>query len=64
MEFVFQLIDDVEDFIIATTLRLQRSLSPRPQERRKVYRTPAITPKPTSAPGRKQTLKSVQSDEF
>jgi hypothetical protein len=54
METLFQFFDEVDDFIIATALRLQRLLSPRPQERRQVPRTPDITPKPTSALGQKQ----------
>ncbi|MCK5326813.1 MAG: hypothetical protein KAJ57_12415, partial [Woeseiaceae bacterium] len=47
MEILFQFFDEVDDFIIATARRLQRSLSPRPPERRQVLRTPDITAKPT-----------------
>jgi len=55
MEILFQFFDEADDFIIATALRLQRLLSPRPPERRQVLRTPDITAKPTSTPSRKRT---------
>jgi len=39
MESLFQFFDDVEDFIIATTLRLRRFLARKPRERRRTPRT-------------------------
>ena len=44
METLFQFFDEVDDFIIATAFRLQRLLSPRPQERRQVPRTHLTLP--------------------
>jgi hypothetical protein len=40
MESLFQVLDEMDDFIIATALRLHRWLSWKPRERRKVPRTP------------------------
>jgi hypothetical protein len=54
MECLFQFLDEVDDFIIATALGLQRSLSPKPRERRQVPRTAENTVKPIFAPGRKR----------
>ena len=34
MERLIRLMDDIEDFIVATRFRLRRLLSPRPRERR------------------------------
>ncbi len=34
MERLIRLMDDIEDFIVATKFRLKRFLSPRPRERR------------------------------
>ena len=48
MERLFQFFDDLDDFIIATALRLQRTLSRKPRERRKVPRTIEIALNPTS----------------
>ena len=36
METLFQLWDKLEDFVVATALRLQRTLSRKPKERRRV----------------------------
>ena len=45
METLFQFFDEVDDFIIATAFRLQRLLSPSPQERQQVPRTrPTLPP--------------------
>gem|GEM_PF-4175230 len=39
METLFQFYDETEDFIIATVLRVRRSLAWKPRERRRVPRT-------------------------
>jgi len=44
METLFQFFDEVDDFIIATVFRLQRLLSPSPQERRQVPKTHLTLP--------------------
>ena len=44
MEILFQFFDEVDDFIIATAVRLQRLLSPSPRERRQVPRTRLTLP--------------------
>ena len=54
MESLVQFFDVVDDLIIATALRLQRSLARKPKERRKALRTPDIIRKPTFASERKQ----------
>jgi len=61
MEFLFQFFDEVDDLIIAMAIRLQRSLSRTPQERRRLCRTPDITPKPTTTPGGKRTNQATIS---
>jgi len=43
MESLFQLFDEVEDYIVATAIRLRRSLTRRPRERRRVCRTSPAT---------------------
>ena len=42
METLFQFFDNLEDAIVAMALRLRRFLMRRPQERRRVARTPMI----------------------
>ncbi|MDH3417339.1 MAG: hypothetical protein OEM64_13600 [Gammaproteobacteria bacterium] len=42
METLFQFFDNVEDAIVAMALRLRRFLTRRPQERRRVARTPMV----------------------
>lgn len=51
MEYLFQLLDEVEDFIITTHFKLTRSLAWKSRERRRVPRTsPAtLTIDPTAA---------------
>ena len=44
METLFQFFDNVEDAIVAMALRLRRFLTRRPQERRRVARTPMVKP--------------------
>ena len=44
METLFQFFDNVEDAIVAMALRLRRFLARRPQERRRVARTPMVKP--------------------
>ena len=44
METLFQFFDEVDDFIIAMVVRMQRFLSPRPQERRQIPRTHLTLP--------------------
>ncbi|MBU2676703.1 MAG: hypothetical protein KJP16_06420 [Gammaproteobacteria bacterium] len=44
METLFQIFDNVEDAIVAMALRLRRFLTRRPQERRRVARTPMVKP--------------------
>jgi len=61
MEFLFQFFDEVDDLIIATAIRLQRSLSRTPQERRRFSRTPDTTPKPTATPGWKRANQATIS---
>ena len=51
MERLFQFFDELDDFIIATVLRLQRLLSWKPRERRKVPRTIEIGTNPTFTHG-------------
>jgi len=46
MESLFQFLDEMDDFVVATALRLQRSLSRRAPERRRVYRPPESTAEP------------------
>jgi len=45
METLFQFYDETEDFVIATALRLRRSLAWKPRERRRVPRTSSATVK-------------------
>ncbi len=45
MEFRFQFFDEVDDFIIATALRLQRSLSRKPRNDLSKYPKTAGLPK-------------------
>jgi hypothetical protein len=42
METLFQFFDNLEDAIVAMALRLRRFLTRRPQERRRVARTPMV----------------------
>ena len=49
MEFLLQFFDEVEDFVIATSLRLLRSLSRKPRERRQIPRTSDMTRELTTA---------------
>lgn len=51
METLFQFYDETEDFVIATALRLRRSLAWKPRERRRVPRT-----SPAPAKRRQQLL--------
>lgn len=48
MEMLFQFFDEIDDYIVATALRLQRKLSPKPRERRRHPR-PSVAPNPASA---------------
>ncbi|MBT8084084.1 MAG: hypothetical protein HKP32_11850 [Woeseia sp.] len=54
MESMFKFFDTVDEFIIAMMIRLQRSLSRTPHERRKICRPSVITPVPISAHPAKQ----------
>jgi len=51
MECLFKFFDELDDFIIATALCLQRLLSWKPRERRKVPRMNEIATNPTSIHG-------------
>ena len=44
MEALIQFFDNVEDAIVAMALRVRRFLTRRPQERRRVARTPMVRP--------------------
>ncbi len=51
MDSIIRLLDEADDFMFAAVLRLQRFLSPRPRERRKVPRRPAMSRGPVPAAG-------------
>ncbi len=57
MESLIQFFDDVEDFFIATALRLRRSLARKPRERRRTLRT-------KSAASQGQKSHSANSDHL
>lgn len=58
METIVRLLDVIDDFIIATALRLQRVLSPMPRERRKVPRRPGMSATPVVATRVAHTVKA------
>jgi len=51
MEYLFQFFDELDDFVIATALRLQRMLCWKPRERRKVPRPIELATDRTSTLG-------------
>lgn len=58
METIVRLLDEVDDLIIATALRLQRVLSPKPRERRKAPRRPGTSATTVPAAGAAHTAKA------
>lgn len=52
METMFQFLDEVEDVILTTFVRLRHSLARMPRERRRVARLPESMGKPPATPGR------------
>lgn len=48
MEMLIKFFDEIEDFVVATAMRLQRKLSRKAPERRHAPRTP-VSPNPSSA---------------
>ncbi len=58
MDSIIRLLDEADDFMFAAALRLQRVLSPKPRERRKVPRRPGLSATPVPAPGPARTVEA------